>query len=226
MCRIISDFHDYYDSVQNIAQDREKIYLRKIVEKEINLDLPFVYSTHYNAELDATGHIIGFCGKIFPALKIKEGKRAKISFEPTICFSLSDVDKLVEGHYRNRQIEDYYSEKYKRRNWSYPSHREFKKYFAEWELNKSKLNSLFLEHNAPIFILHQEKLRTQLLELNAQLKEWDFMKIFDPFQAFQELYMHFNNLAQPNKPIPFIDDKTMSEIKGFDRFSFRKDKKT
>jgi hypothetical protein len=31
-------------------------------------------------------------------------------------------------------------------------------------------------------------------------------------------------MAFPNKPIPKIDDKTMAEIKGFDKFSFRKDK--
>ncbi len=33
--RIISDFHDYYDAVQKVAQDRSVIYLRKRREVEV-----------------------------------------------------------------------------------------------------------------------------------------------------------------------------------------------
>jgi hypothetical protein len=29
-------------------------------------------------------------------------------------------------------------------------------------------------------------------------------------------------MASPEKPIPKIDDKTMAQAKGFDKFSFRK----
>ena len=35
--------------------------------------------------------------------------------------------------------------------------------------------------------------------------------------------MFISNLAVPLKPIPKIDDKTMAEIKGFDKWSFRKE---
>ena len=46
----------------------------------------------------------------------------------------------------------------------------------------------------------------------------------DPYQAFQEINMWMSNQAMPEKVIPEIDNKTMIEIKGFDKFSFRKDK--
>lgn len=38
--------------------------------------------------------------------------------------------------------------------------------------------------------------------------------------------MWHNNLAMPEKPIPKIDDTTVLETKGFDKFSFRKGKYT
>ena len=42
--------------------------------------------------------------------------------------------------------------------------------------------------------------------------------------SFQELFQWHSNLASPEKEIPYIDDKTMAEAKGFNKYSFRKDK--
>ena len=52
------------------------------------------------------------------------------------------------------------------------------------------------------------------------------MRIKDPYTAYQELSMYLGNMAFPNKPIPTISDEVMAEIKGFNKFSFRKDKAT
>jgi hypothetical protein len=51
------------------------------------------------------------------------------------------------------------------------------------------------------------------------------MKLFEPYQAYQEISMFVNNLAIPEKPIPKMSDEDMASIKGFDKFSFRKDKR-
>jgi len=63
-----------------------------------------------------------------------------------------------------------------------------------------------------------------VLTLNGELKKFEFFRVLDPFQTFQELYMYLGGLAVPDKPLPKLDDKTMAEIKGFNKYSFRKDK--
>ncbi len=61
--------------------------------------------------------------------------------------------------------------------------------------------------------------------LNCRLRDYKFYKIYDTYSAAQEIEMYLNNLAIPEKPIPKISDKIMAEAKGFDKYSFRKDKK-
>ena len=47
-----------------------------------------------------------------------------------------------------------------------------------------------------------------------------------PINAFQELAMYVSNCqTQPTIEIPTIPDKTKIELRGFDKYSFRKDKK-
>jgi hypothetical protein len=41
--------------------------------------------------------------------------------------------------------------------------------------------------------------------------------------TYQEIAMFLGGLATPQKPIPVPSDKDMVSIKGFDRFSFRKE---
>lgn len=57
-----------------------------------------------------------------------------------------------------------------------------------------------------------------------KLANFEFNKVLKADKAYQELLMWHNNLATPEKQIPKIDDKTMLEAKGFDKFSFRKGK--
>lgn len=63
-----------------------------------------------------------------------------------------------------------------------------------------------------------------VIETNCPLKDKNFFKVLDAYSAYQELSMWFNNKATPEKPIPKLDDITMRDIKGFDKYSFRKDK--
>lgn len=59
---------------------------------------------------------------------------------------------------------------------------------------------------------------------NCNLDQFEFYKVFNPYQAYQEISMFLGGLAVPLNNIPHIDDKIMAEAKGFDKFSFRKDK--
>lgn len=82
----------------------------------------------------------------------------------------------------------------------------------------------FTQYNVPIFVW-QPKL--EKLTLNGLLGPWEFYRIFDPWTAFQELAMFLSNeLAPKGKIIPVMKDSDLAEIKGFDKYSFRKDKQT
>lgn len=63
-----------------------------------------------------------------------------------------------------------------------------------------------------------------IYEANPQLSRFDFGRVLDPYQCYQNIYSFLCNQARPIKPIPKLDDITMRDIKGFDKFSFRKEK--
>lgn len=60
--------------------------------------------------------------------------------------------------------------------------------------------------------------------VNCELRRFNFSQIMPPEQAFQELAMwHANRKEAP--PIPAVPDKILAEAKGFNKHSFRKEKK-
>jgi hypothetical protein len=79
----------------------------------------------------------------------------------------------------------------------------------------------FEAHNCPIFVGYPSK---KIIIYNGKLKDLEFFRMFEPYLAFQELTMYMANTAEPRKEIPKISDEIMSEIKGFDKWSFRKPK--
>lgn len=83
---------------------------------------------------------------------------------------------------------------------------------------------LALEARGPVFVAKGGENRIgggSYIEYNTRLKDLEFYRKFDAYQAFQEIAMWLGNQAEPRKPIPVLDDVTMAEIKGFDKWSFR-----
>ena len=61
--------------------------------------------------------------------------------------------------------------------------------------------------------------------LNPLLKDYEFYKMFDTFQAFQEVSMFMGGvLGAGEKEITVVADKYKIAQHGFNKFSFRKDK--
>jgi hypothetical protein len=94
--------------------------------------------------------------------------------------------------------------------------------------NQPIKTNIFEEHHCPIFVSNSKRDILYKIDreitINARLEDWEFYKVFDAYSAYQELSIYLGGLAEPRKPIPKIDDVTMAEIKGFNKFSFRKDK--
>lgn len=74
----------------------------------------------------------------------------------------------------------------------------------------------------PIFTIDTYYLRYWKVTWNDLLNQFEFYRVFGPYQAFQELEMYLNNLARPMKPMPVIPDELKIQTHGFNKYSFRK----
>jgi len=235
--RIISEFHDYYDGVQAQGQDQTVVYVRK-QEEESGVAWPFpvcpAISWSWRRDLlKCEQSVIGFCGKIFPVLKLGVRGGWMRDDITALCWSLEDVDAFVEAHYSEKQIAAYRQTKGYNRQWQHSSRRvEFQKFFDQCNQKKEAFLEMFREKRSPIFVAEYNRdhwvprkgwVTDHRITWNAELKEWEFYKIYDVYSTFQEVYCFMMGLAIPLNPIPEIDDKTMAGAKGFDKWSFRKE---
>jgi hypothetical protein len=168
-------------------------------------------------------YIIGFCGKIYPVLRISGN-----GSEGVICHSLAEVDEFVDTNYSRKAAEEYRSTLRKvprTRYWPTYERRDiYAKFFEECVAQQNAFGQLFIDNRSPIFVAEYDG-RDPKIVFDAPLKSHDFFRIFDTFTAFQEIAMFFGGMAVPLKPIPEISDKDMVGIKGFNKWSFRKEPK-
>jgi len=197
--------------------------------------------------VNITQYAIGFCGKVYPVLGLNKSPRSPSSKdwrnEQVLVFSLEDVDNYVKRT-TPECFDHYSSNKHYIKNalWDWNQRRQsFASFFESCSKKEDAFSSLFEEKQCPIFVVTYEyqykgwnfykndkrprgKETYGTLTWNACLKPYEFFRIKDSYQAFQELSMWLGNQAEPRKPIPPISDETMVEIKGFDKkTSFRKD---
>lgn len=249
--RIVSKQRDYYDSVQAYGQDQANVYVRKEVEIElfyndiINLKLEqllndayFRWSHNVPREMELQ-YYIGFCGKLYPV------------FHMTTSWTTGDYDgKLkeawvydsagIEGFFKDakmkKELEFYLSKERKRRTWQTTS--DFKRKPIE-EFIKSFDNEnyeyLFHRLKTPIFVLKpQNSLRAYMsstsdttlhatLIKDAILEPYRFYKVFDVYQAFQNVSFYIEGVLGITAPVmATVPDEYLLEAKGFDKWSFKK----
>lgn len=217
--RIISNFHDYYDGVQSIDENRELIYNRITENYPINIakqpyDSHRAYLSNYRTcfkNCTISSIVIGFCGGVYFCLKIGSCYHYGVK-------TVDEYYKTTDKHTRR----DYFNNKLYHRK-GRTGQQNLHEYFYYYDNFVTKYNNLFDQYNCPVFVIHN---KPNHLIINPSLKDYEFYKIFDAYSAYQELSMYLGNLATPEKTIPEIDDKTMIEAKGFDlKYSFRKPKR-
>lgn len=225
--RIISKTKDYYDGVMGMGIDYECPYIREKQEIVIDKTEPHIYINAWKRGMEVNGHIydienckirewqkqpfeergyflIGFCGKIYP------------------CVRIEDINKNVKYLY-NKVTEN--------------KDVEFRRYHMGTEVNFfdkdwSAFEKYFIEYKTPVFTVRPEKfnmeyLRTKVLILNDELKQYDFMKIKDPYTAFQEIYMYISGILGVNqRPMIQLSDEQIKAKHGFNhKYSFKKEPK-
>lgn len=220
--RIISEFKDYYDSVQATGYDSSFAYIRTEKSEEIKKE----FLTVKRLYLSESSYTIGFCGKVYPCIELNGN----------FCYSLKDFEEALDKNYDSKDLDHYYDRpnkkkiKFTRQKFSSGNyginHKTMEQFFNRCKEQQNNYLKIFEDNYCPIFIVsHAKSFREKdLITYNARLNLYEFYRVFDPYQAFQEISMFLGGLASPEKELPKLDDKTMSEIKGFNKFSFRKDK--
>jgi hypothetical protein len=224
---IKSNFKDFYDSAQSFGQDLQLRYIRETKEIEFpkgGWDIPNIYTSRYTTakRIKLHSEVIGFCGKIYPIVYAAVERNWKTDLEK-ICFSMDDINKFLEPNLSKEAWLNFTTKS--RWFYSHGDDQESCERYFETVLNSgAAYYDWFLEFKCPIWIskTHYYSRDKWKIILNPCLRPTEFFRVFSPPLAFQEIQMWLANQASPEKPIPHIDDKTMAEIKGFDKWSFRK----
>jgi hypothetical protein len=234
--RIISNFKDYYDSVQIYGTDNTKIYNRKTIshseysqeyklanEHLSKLTNNKVYlnqlhnkcNTKYKIDKNVFNYnkiILFFCGKIYTIAIYS------IYNKLYILKNIDELDHLLVT-YGNKDLKNKWL-KIKNYSFYFSSMRDEYTEFFNIKENK-QTEDLFHKIGGPCFCI---SLLTKSLIVNPMLKDLEFYTIKDSFTAYQELMTYIDSiLAGPKKNIIEISDKIKVEKHGYDKWSFRKE---
>lgn len=210
---IVSDFKDYYDSVQNLGVDKSCVFNRKTVKLNIKkksyflnkvADLPFVvpHTQHIN-NIEYHIFVVGFCGKIYYGYywwDAKESKR-KISYD----LEWLEREKDKKG----------------KRNWYFSWDSSLRAADMR-KIEEKDFSEMFFKHKSPIFLYVNDPVNRDYLYLNTELKDFEFYKIKDTYSAYQDIYSYLSGvLGNTEKPTIEVSEKDKVTSKGFDKWSFR-----
>ena len=227
--RIISSFHDYYDSVQRHGMDKACVYVRETREEKLKLDnqrrLPYGLPGFVS---DKSCFVIGFCGKLYPAMRLSVMLKFPTRSPDTICFGFDAVDEYVRRKLSESFQSAYFADERLYRfhdNGPFVCNRsEIRKWFdAVYSYPESRVTDLMIKNRSPAFLYHDTKSwgGNHVIEWNCKLAGTGFVSLFDPFQAYQQLHMFMSNLAEDRKVMPVISDEMKAHTHGFDKHSFR-----
>lgn len=241
---IKSNFKDYYDNAVcslycTSGLNSDRIYVRK--SKEVLYSNPeykrfffmsdwTAFNKLYTTDNIKTAHtvidsltVIGFCDRIYYALKIKNKWYYNVdNLETEYALNLNDLERIKftkkakakDKYYRHKAIGD-------------SAIKELKDALKEFTDKESIIQDLFLSYKVPVFALKinnwQYRNSPIRLVLNPALKDYHFYKIFNPVQTYQEIEMYLNSkLLEVDQPKQITDNIVLLEAKGFDKVkSFR-----
>lgn len=220
--RILSPFHDYYDSAQSFGSDQTRLFLRKpeiIAAQQSQLPRELVSTfdkTHVwsNSNWSAARIGVVFCGELYYALRLTFS-----TYAPRTYLHISDSAVFYSAESAQA--------------WAAAKGQPAMLAFLEKRIKAGTLHAglqaqvpnqeWLIEHNAPILVCDPHAYGAYLTR-NARLDELEFYKVFNAVQTYQELDMYLSGvLAAENKPMVEISDKIRVLQHGFDCRSFRKD---
>ena len=242
--RIISNFHDYYD-VLNDGSDADHVWKRETTSFLPDLDDLFYKTNNWENALphlmdevsvpkigasfqqgllrrgdtdDYRRSLLLFCGEFHPLVRLPE----------RVCWDFESFAQAVKLEERP----------YCKRSWCYARDKVFANLRAMFtqETILPRFKTLNLRFKCPIVLLdmqeqplgpvreHEPERFRVRITLNPNLGELGFAGIVPVYEAYQKLESFlFNELAEQNDPPVEISDTIRRDNHGFDKYSFRKD---
>lgn len=211
---IISKYKDYYDGAVGLGIDKSIIYERFEIEEVIPRFIHQKYGVinwegekklhlrryYCNNSITIEPFIIGFCGKTHIVFRSsKMGSNYKYTYD------LDEMKSLMK-----KTSKSYFS----------LSNNEMNIDDLVSKLTNIDPIEIFRRYNTPIFIIKGEN-----ISINPILKEYEFMKIYHPYNAFQEIQMFISGVlasVDDGSNIKMTEKDKVNQH-GFDpKYSFRK----
>jgi len=239
--KIISSFKDYYDFVMAYNQDDDYTYFRdpiihklsiKEAQKIINVDngpFPSIIRPHLlswpssNSIITININYIGVTGVFYPTYELTTRNIGKTDhYRDYIAFNdlISYCDNRIE---LNKDV-DYVA----------TTLNKVKQTINTIQNNIIQNDEPFLKFNSPLLYIYGDVYKTRffskinniIIETNPNLSNLMFYKTMDAFELYQQIRVYISNILVRDKQgdIPTGDDVVLAESKGFNKFSFRKDK--
>jgi hypothetical protein len=229
--KLITKTHDYYDGViGSTASDKTFVFTRERKEFLLPLrnEVRILWEEHKDLKNEYLfeGGIIGFCGGLYPYIKVTETGLSPYSLNnieyyyniDTLLRDYPGIAKIKKSTWSTRisleRMKDWFDVGKVTSGWS-----------NFYEASKDPLlKSLFLKHRIAYFVIQGKRLNKELtIESYPVLREFKFFRVFDSFSTFQEIEHYLTNeLVRPDKVDIIIPDKLKAQSKGFDKWSFRK----
>ncbi len=212
--KILSRYKDYYDYLQKYGQDENIVYTRRLEEIKLNT---YFYPLESGPILinhrfwNANTAKLYFCGEYTDIYRVHTYNEKGLNNQIFYLSSLEYYPSLSEKIEKRKE------------QFSYKLHNgdSFidKKIIKIFEKNKPD--------NVPIAILDHAR-----IIYNPTLQNIGIANIYPAEQAYQRIAQYLANVDSGSKTkykgkeiIPKISDKDMAAAKGFDKFSFRKERK-
>lgn len=234
--RIISNFKDYYDSVQIHGIDKTKHYIRKTITYDDESTEYTIVSNHVNKLTENKYYvnqlynscitkyktdpnvfkynqvILFFCGKIFNIVIYK------VYTDIVIIKNIEELHDLIISK-GNKEIVNKWL-KIKNYIYYFKSMKEEYIEFFNIKENKQTLD-LFLMFNSPCFCVD---VLNKTIITNPMLKDFKFYTTMDSFTTYQNISMYIDNfLIGPPKNLITVSDKIKIDKHGYNKWSFRKE---
>lgn len=238
--RLVSKFHDYYDGVvKTTGHDKSYTFVRE----ERQIELPGI-STVFNKcegvknDYEFRCGLVGFCGEIYPFVEVVFWNRVKVprDIHSQFFYAYEELVKEFPG-IEGKNVSNERPFTYTIYNLS----EDLKEWFHGGNVRRlwsssitvselSILKGLFLKERIAYFAIQCLEKRKNLekehtVEIYPPLKKFEFYKIFDSYTTFQKIEMFLtNDIVRPDKIDITIPDKMKAQSKGFNKWSFRKEK--
>jgi len=214
--RIISRYHDYYDSVMGVAFDEDILYKRK----ETDPVFTPVNESHRGNYFEVTFFCIA--GKVYPMYKLFYqnldllGMKAPYTLDHryNTHYYFRDKEAILKC-FRKKGMDD----KWLRKELIDGSTSWYSSVDQYIDIVTPQIAAL---STAPVFKVFKSKYSTHYIVENPCLKNSYFQSVLPPFEIYQELVMYIGGMANAQyPPVEIVDDIVKRDKAGFDNISFK-----